>query len=181
MLVGARTGGLVLLLLAGCISGCGDRPDPRPVRLAITAPADAAVVREASVVVRGRVKPAGARVLVLGQSAIVAGGEFRARVPLRPGPNLIDTGASARGAAPAWAAVRVTREILVTVPDLVGASRDDAVSRLDALGLRVEVEEEDGLLDALLPGDWGVCELQPDAGAELPKGARVHLTVSKTC
>ena len=177
-----RAGGLILaLVVAGAIAGCGDEPDPRPVRLEITAPADAAVVREDSFEVRGRVKPAGARVLVLGRPATVTGGEFRARVPLRMGPNVIDVAGSKRGAASAWAAVRVAREALVRVPDLAGVLRDDAVGRLEALGVRVEVVEEGGLLDRLLGGDWVVCGVRPGAGSELPKGASVELTVSKTC
>src|SRR5215207_4939056 len=100
----ARASGLVLLLLlaGGCASGCHDDRSQRPVRLEITAPADAAVVRDGSVEVRGLVRPRGARVLVLGRPARVARGEFRAVVPLRVGSNLIDVGASARGAAPAW-------------------------------------------------------------------------------
>src|SRR5215211_2338958 len=185
MLVDARpaapTAGLLLLLGAGGISGCGDQSDPRPTRLAVTAPVDATVVRDDSVEVRGRVRPAGARVLVLGRSATVRGRRFSARVPLREGSNVIDIGASGRGSAPAWTAVRVARQIVVTLPDLSGASRDDAVDRLEALGLAADVDEEQGLLDKLLPGDRGVCETRPEAGAELPKGTRVHLTVSKTC
>ena len=47
------------------------------------------------------------------------------------------------------------------VPDLIGATRDDAIARLDALGLRADVEEEGGLLDTLLGGDWIVCASPP--------------------
>lgn len=179
----ARACGVVLplLLAGGCASGCGDSPAERPVRLEITAPMDAAVVRDGSVEVRGLVQPAGARVLVLGRPARVARGEFRAVVPLRVGSNLIDVGASARGAASAWNALRVTREVLVKVPDLIGASRDDAIARLDALGLSAEVEEEGGLLDELLGGDWSVCASSPTAGSEVRRGAEILLTVAKGC
>jgi PASTA domain-containing protein/glucodextranase-like protein len=179
----ARAYGLVLplLLAGGWASGCGDRPAQRPVRLEITAPADATVVHHGSIEVRGLVHPRGARVLVLGRPARVAQGEFRAVVPLRVGPNLIDVGASARGAAPAWNALRVTREVLVELPDLIGASRDDAIARLDALGLRAEVEEEGGLLDELLGGDWIVCASDPPAGSDVRRGAGIHLTVAKVC
>lgn len=187
MLVNARRparacGSVLLLLLAGgCASGCGDRPAQRPVRLEITAPMDAAVVRDGSVEVRGLVHPRGARVLVLGRPARVARGEFRAVVPLRVGSNLIDIGASARGAAPAWNALRVTREVLVSVPDLIGATREDAIARLDALGLRGEVEEEGDLLDRLLGGDWIVCAVRPPASSDVRRGARIHVTVAKDC
>src|SRR5829696_7819437 len=123
MLMNARRPGracglvLPLLLAAGCASGCGDDPAQRPVRLEITAPADTAVVRDGSVEVRGLVRPQRACVLVLGRPAHVAQGEFRTEVPLRAGSNLIDVGASARGAAPVWNALRVTREVLVKLPD----------------------------------------------------------------
>jgi Glucodextranase, domain B/PASTA domain len=179
----ARACGLALplLLACGCASGCGDSPDQRPVRLEITAPTDAAVVHHESVEVRGLVHPRRARVLVLGRPARVAGGEFRAVVPLQAGSNLIDVGASARGSAPAWNALRVTREVLVTLPDLIGAVRGDAIDQLDALGLRAEVEEEGDLLDELLGGDWIVCETDPPAGGEVPRGASIHLAVSRGC
>ena len=178
-----RACGLVLplLLAGGWASACGDSTPERPVRLEITAPTDAAVVHDGSVEVRGLVKPRRARVLVLGRPAHVAGGEFRAVVPLRAGSNLIDVGASARGAAPAWNALRVTREVLMTVPDLVGATEDDAVARLDALGLSAEVEEEGDLLDELLGGDWIVCASDPPAGSEVQRGADILLTVAKGC
>lgn len=179
----SRARGLLLLLLVagGYASGCGDDPAERPVRLEIIAPTDAAVVNDDSVEVRGLVRPRGARVLVLGRRARVVRGEFRTVVPLREGSNLIDVGASVRGAAPAWDALRVTREVLVTLPDLTGATRDDAIDRLDALGLRAEVQEEGDLLDELLGGDWIVCESQPPAGSDVRRGARINLVVAKGC
>ena len=179
----ARASGLVLplLLVGGWASGCGDSPAQRPVRLEITAPADAAVVHGGSVEVRGLVKPRGARVLVLGRPARVARGEFSAVVPLREGSNLIDVGASARGASPAWNALRVTREVPVTLPDLTGATREDAVDELDALGLHADVEEQGDLLDELLGGDWIVCASDPPAGSDVRRGSDVHLIVAKGC
>ena len=178
-----RACGLVLplLLVGGWASGCGDDPAKRPVRLEITAPADAAVVHDGSVEVRGVVHPRGARVLVLGRPVRVARGEFRAVVPLRAGSNLIDVGASARGAAPAWNALRVTREVRVKLPDLIGATEGDAVARLEALGLSAEVEEEGDLLDELLGGDWFVCASDPPAGSDVQRGTAVLLTVAKGC
>ena len=172
---------LLLLLVGGCAPGCGDDPTQRPVRLEITAPTDAAVVRDGSVEVRGLVHPRRARVLVLGRPARVVRGEFRLVVPLQVGSNLIDVGASAHGAAPAWNALRVTRELAVRLPDLIGATREDAVSRLDALGLRAEVEEEGDLLDELLGGDWIVCRTRPPAGSDVPRGADIQVTVAKAC
>jgi Glucodextranase, domain B/PASTA domain len=179
----SRACGLVLSLVVagGFASGCGDDSAEQPVRLEITAPTDTAVVNDDSVEVRGLVQPRRARVLVLGRRARVVRGEFRTVVPLEEGSNLIDVGASARGAAPAWEALRVTREVLVTLPDLAGATRDDAIARLDALGLRAEVQEEGDLLDELLGGDWYVCETQPQAGSDVRRGARIHLVVAKGC
>jgi hypothetical protein len=178
----ARACGLVLplLLASGCASGGDDRTQ-RPVRVEITAPTDAAVVHDGSVEVRGLVHPRRARVLVLGRPVHVTRGEFRTVVPLRVGANLIDVGASARGAAPSWNALRVTREALVTLPDLIGATRDDAIAQLDALGLRSEVQEEGDLLDELLGGDWIVCESSPREGSDVRRGASIHLVVAKGC
>jgi glucodextranase-like protein/PASTA domain-containing protein len=179
----SRACGLLLLLIVagGYASGCGDDPAERPVRLEITAPTDASVINHDSVEVRGLVQPRGARVLVLGRRARVIRGEFRAVVPLREGSNLIDVGAGTRGAAPAWDALRVTREVLVILPDLTGATRDDAIDRLDAVGVRAEVQEEGDLLDELLGGDWIVCETQPPAGSDVRRGARIQLVVARGC
>jgi hypothetical protein len=177
-----RTAALALLLLAAAFAaGCGQDDDAPAVALRIAGPADGVVVHEDAVEVRGRVRPPDATVFVLGKRAAVSGGEFRARVPLNEGSNVIDVGASAGGAKSSWRAVRVARQSLVEVPDLTGESRDDAVDRLESLGLRAEVDEDNGLLERFLPGGRDVCETQPDAGAELPRGARVRLRVSKTC
>jgi hypothetical protein len=162
-------------------AGCGDQSESRPVQLVLIAPADASVSHESTVEVRGRVKPARARVLVLGQAATVRGGRFRALVPLRDGSNVIDVGAFADGAAPSWAVVRVERRVVVRVPELAGAPRDEAVDRLVAAGLRAEIHEQGGLLDELLGGAWLVCDTSPGAGAEVARGTLVQLTVSRTC
>jgi hypothetical protein len=179
----ARPGAFTLLLVAAaCSVGCGESESAPPVALTITSPPDSGVVRERGVEVRGRVSPSDAHVLVRGRPATVDRGAFRAYVPLREGTTVIDVGAYEPGATPAWEAVRVVRQVLVSVPDLVGASRGDALEELDDLGLRARVlEEEAGLLDSLLPTDWNVCEIRPGAAARVPKGATVELTVSKGC
>ena len=178
----ARAGCLALALLAAAGSaGCGEDDSPKPVSISLVSPADGVVVREDTVEVRGRVRPAGARVLVGGRPAAVSNGEFREQAPLREGANVIDVGASAPGARTAWAALRVARETLVAVPAVTGAARDDAVDRLESLGLRAEVREVGGLLDELLPGDPRVCETRPGAGAEVRRGATVSVAVSKRC
>ena len=169
------------LLAAVAGVGCGGGDSPETVSISLVSPADGTVVHEDAVEVRGRVRPAGARVLVGGRAATVRDGEFRGRVPLREGPNVIDVGASGEDARTAWAALRVSRETLVALPDLEGAARTEAVDRLEALGLRAAVEEGDGLLDRLLPGEARVCETQPGAGSELRRGSTVRLVVSKTC
>ena len=175
----ARAGCLALALLAA--AGCGDDDSPKPVSISLVSPADGAVVREDTVEVRGRVRPAGARVLVGGRPAAVSNGEFREQAPLREGANVIDVGASAPDARTAWAALRVARETLVAVPAVTGAASDDAVDRLESLGLRAEVREVGGLLDELLPGDPRVCETRPREGAEVRRGATVIVAVSKSC
>jgi hypothetical protein len=139
------------------------------------------MVREDTVEVSGRVWPRRARVLVGGRRAPVSAGRFRARVPLRTGANVIDVAGAARGAAPAWTAVRVEREQLVVVPNVAGAAAGAAARRLEALGLQSETDEQGGLLDRLLGGEPEVCETDPSAGAELPKGTVVRLSVSVTC
>jgi hypothetical protein len=178
----ARAGVPLLLLLAlGAASGCGNRADPQPTGLRVTAPADSAVVHEGTVLVQGRVAPEGASVEVVGRSAQVSGRSFSARVPLREGSNVIDVGASASGRLPEWKAVTITRRTLVTVPDVSGDSRGDGVDKLRAVGFSPQVHEKHGILDELLPSGWGVCGTRPDAGAQLPRGARVEVTVSRTC
>jgi hypothetical protein len=177
----AHTGAFTVLLGASLTAGCGDSDPPTPVTLDIVSPADAGTVHERAVEVRGRVDPPDARVLVRGQPATVSGGAFRAYVPLREGSTVIDVGGYRSGATAAWTAVRVARQVVVTVPDLAGTPEDEAVAQLEDLGLRAQVVEDGGLLDSLLPTDWTVCASQPDAGAKLPKGTLVRLAVSKTC
>jgi hypothetical protein len=177
-----RALGLTLVAVAAaCLGGCGGSAPQRRVALRVTAPLDSAVVRHRMLDVRGRVRPAGARVLVAGRRASVIGRDFRATVPLRSGSNLVDIGASAPGSRATWAAVRVTREIVVKLPDLVGAPRGDALDLIRSLGLRSSVTEQRNLFDVLDPAGWRVCKTAPKGGAELPKGTAVRVVVSKLC
>jgi Glucodextranase, domain B/PASTA domain len=182
-----RIGALALAALALAGGGCGGDGGPggrrsaRAVRLEVSAPADATLTHGSEVEVLGRVSPARARVIVAGRRAKVSGGVFRATVALQEGTNVIDVGASAPRSTGAWTAVRVTRQTLVSVPDLVGTARDDAVARIEALGLRAEVADRDGLLDRLLPGDVRVCATRPQAGSRVRLAARVTVAVSKDC
>ena len=61
----ARAGCLALALLAAAGSaGCGEDDSPKPVSISLVSPADGVTVHEDAVEVRGRVRPADARVLV---------------------------------------------------------------------------------------------------------------------
>jgi hypothetical protein len=168
--------------LAGCSGGDERRDAPlRAVRLQVTAPADGAIARGGTVEVRGRVSPAGARVWVLGRRAQVSGGSFTAVVPLEHGPNVVDVAAAARGRRAALAALRVTRDERVVVPDLAGIAAADVERELEALDLRADVERGGGLLDRLLPGDPVVCEQDPAAGARVRRGRTVRVVVARSC
>ncbi len=114
---------LVLLALAGC--GGDDPPprDPAAVRLTIEAPADTATVKEDTVELRGRVSPARATVEVAGEAAPVSNGAFSKTVKLDEGVNVIDVSATMPGRSAAFAALRVTYDPRVTIPDLTGAGR----------------------------------------------------------
>jgi beta-lactam-binding protein with PASTA domain len=120
-------------------------------------------------------------VLVRGEPADVRGEEFTARVKLEEGANVVDVTASARGRAPTLTAIRIVRRVTVTVPDLEGESRDEAVERLDDLGLEAKVRRDEGFLDWLQPGGQSVCETDPAAGKDVRPGTTVEVVVSKDC
>jgi len=169
-------------LLPGCGAGNDPPPAPRdPVRLTIGAPADGARVRGGTVDVRGSVSPASADVAVLGRPALVTGGRFDVVVPLEPGVNIVDVAATAGRRRPAFAALRVVRDVDVTVPDLTGVPEDEVAARLEALGLQADVQHDDSILDVLRPGDRAVCVQDPEGGARVRRGGTVHVVVSKSC
>jgi hypothetical protein len=169
-------------LLPGCGGGDDPPPAPRdPVRLQISAPADGSVVRGGTVDVRGSVSPASADVAVLGRPALVTGGRFTVVVPLDPGINLVDVAASAGRRRPAFAVLRVTRDERVTVPDLTGVAEDEVAARLDALGLKADIQHDDSILDILRPGDRVVCVQDPEGGTRVRRGTAVDVVVSKGC
>lgn len=186
---GLHIGGLAcaLCLAAVLVVGCGDDGGPappralEPVRLQVTAPADRATVRGGTVDVRGRVSPAVSEVSVLGRPALVSEGRFTAVVPLEPGANVIDVIASAPRRRPALTALRVTRDILVTVPQLAGVEQDELVRVLEPLGLHAEVERGGGILDVLRSGPTVVCEQDPEAGTRVRRGRAVAVVVAKRC
>jgi hypothetical protein len=175
--------GAACALLPTACGGADDAPRPAaPVRLAITAPGDLGAVHEAEVEVRGTVRPANATVMVGGRRARVASGTWSAQVGLEAGVNLIDVLASAGRARPALTVVRVRRLIQVAVPDLVGATADDAQRQLEDLGLKAAVQQSGGgFFDELLGGKPRVCETDPAADAEVDPGATVQLLTAKRC
>lgn len=173
------------LLLALGVAGCGgeDRPPPDPpaVRLTISAPSDPSTVRTDSVELKGRVSPARASVLVLGKPARVSGGAFTADVSLDEGVNVIDVSATMPGRSAAFAALRVTYDPRIAIPDLTGVTDDDAADRLSKLGLDVSLDAVGGLFDELRSGPRGVCESDPPPGTLVEPGSGVTLKTAKQC
>jgi beta-lactam-binding protein with PASTA domain len=102
-------------------------------------------------------------------------------VALQLGTNVIDVMASASGKAPAFTAVRVTREQLVRIPDLAGATPDDARAELSDLGLRARVRRKGGFLEGLVPRDARVCQTRPESGAKVVRGSVVEVIAGKLC
>jgi hypothetical protein len=178
---------LLALALLAAVTACGGEAKRsgasggRAVRVTIAGPGDQATTRAPMLTVHGSVTPADASVLVLGQPADVVAGAFTARVPLQPGANVIDLEATAAGRSPALAAVRVTREMPVAVPDLSHLTPEDARARVATLGLQLRTQDDGGLLEGILPGTPGVCAQRPDAGTELRKGDTVTVLVAKRC
>jgi hypothetical protein len=169
--------------LAGLACG-GDREPPRResgVKLELASPPDGEVVRSETVPIRGRVRPRGAHVRVVGREIAVDGGSFRADVPLEPGANLIDVSAHAPGRRPDFAVARIVYEQRLPVPDLVGSDADTAQEQLEGLGLTVRIENAGGFFDPLLPGDPEVCELDPSPGAQVLPGSEVTVVVARDC
>jgi hypothetical protein len=178
---------LLILTCLATAAGCGGDDNDRaqrpqtPVRLTVNEPNDMAVVQSDSVDVQGTVEPAGASVRVMGKSADVSGGTFRASVALEPGPNVIDVIATARGRATAMTAFRVTRELPVKVPDLDGLTEAEAEEQLADAGLRPQLNVRGGLIEELLPGEPAVCEQDPEPGTEVRRGTAVRAELSKSC
>ena len=77
---------------------------------------------------------------------------------------MIDVSASMPGRSAAFAALRVTYDPRVTIPDLAGVQDDEAADRLEALGLEVSLDAVGGLFDELRSGPRRVCESDPPAG-----------------
>jgi hypothetical protein len=166
----------------GLLSACGSvhAPASSAVRLSVERPLDGAITLAPQIVVRGTVAGA-ASVLVAGRSAPVSGGAFTIAVPVRPGSNVIDVMAGARGARAAMSALRVYRELPVEVPRLKGRGGSAASAELRRLGLRALVHDGSGFLQSLLPLSKHVCASSPPAGRWVAPGSAVALEIAKVC
>ena len=170
---------LVPLALVGC--GGGSTPKRSPVRLTVAAPGDGVRLMQDSVSVSGTVSPATASVTVEGKRVPVNGGSFDTEVKLVPGQNVVDVLAGAKGSAAAMTAVRIYRELMVEVPDVVGQKPSDAVDQLTAKGLKPHTENSDGSFDFFIPGSRTVCSTDPDAGSKVAPGTTVRVFTGKLC
>jgi hypothetical protein len=178
----ARITGTALLALL--VVGCGNRtlPAAAPVKLTVESPTDGARQVADSATITGVVAPHHARVLVLGHSVSAdRSGHFTASVPLVPGTNLIDVIASAPRAQPAMLSLRVTRYVLINVPDVTGRSPNDAVARIRAAGLTPVLHADSNPLSFLLPFSTQVCNQSPSGGSRVEPDTRVTLNAGKVC
>jgi hypothetical protein len=172
---------LVAGFAAGLV-GCGTAARPaRQIQLRISAPADGTTVTSGSITVSGSVSPVGATVLVLGRSVPVDHGAFSTSVTLAPGSNLLDVLAGSPRAQAAMTAVRVYRQMLVSIPTLTSDSPTGAVRALEALGLSAHVQDNDSFLAFLIPSSPSVCGTTPAAGHRVALGTDVTVSVSKSC
>lgn len=173
---------IVGVLTAALLAACGGTARPEPqIQLQLSEPVDGATVTNGSVTVSGSVSPTGARVLVLGHAIATSHGTFSTRVQLQPGMNLVDVLAGAVHAKAAMTAVRVYRQVLVTVPNVSNDSPSSAAKALEALGLHVHTDDTDPFYSFLIPESKGVCGTSPRAGRRVLPGTTVTLSVSKTC
>jgi beta-lactam-binding protein with PASTA domain len=179
-----RIGLAIVALCAGlAVAACGSvaiRPAP-PVRLSVERPTDRASTLAGAVAVRGTVSPAQATVLVAGRPATVHRGRFSARVSLVPGMNVIDIVAGASHATGATTALRLYREMPVTVPDVTGMDPARAAAQLTHSGLRVKVLDGGGFFESLIPTSKQVCGISPAPGRSLAPGSQVQVQVAKLC
>jgi hypothetical protein len=165
------------------LTACGaaaSRPEPQ-IHLQVSEPVDGAVVTSDSVTLTGNVTPLATSVLVLGHRVAVTHGSFSTQVALQPGSNLVDVLAGAAHDRAAMTAVRVYRQILVTIPNVSNDSPPNAAKALVALGLHVKLKDTDPFYAFLIPNGQGVCGTSPPAGHRVDPGATVTISVSKTC
>lgn len=109
--------------------------------------------------------------------ALSAGGCLVALV-LALTPALAGCGeATAQGTSPTEAA---TTQVLVAVPDVVGMKGDAAAEALKTAGLTQapSYTDVDGKESVWEPGNWSVTAQEPAAGAQVPAGQAITLTVN---
>ena len=109
--------------------------------------------------------------------ALSAGGCLVALV-LALTPALAGCGeATAQGTSPTEAA---TTQVLVAVPDVVGMKGDAAAEALKTAGLTQapSYTDVDGKESVWAPGNWSVTAQEPAAGAQVPAGQAITLTVN---
>jgi hypothetical protein len=176
---------LALLLATGLlVAACGEAPKPAAnarVTVKLNLPDDGGMTRDDRVLVRGTVTPADASVRVGGEDAEVDAGEFSREVPLNPGANVIDVTATSPGNRPATDAVRVTRDMRVDVPNVVGQEVDQAKTAIGNASLKAEQEQRGSWLDRVIPGTDHVCSTSPAAGTPVDKGTTVTLITQRDC
>ena len=111
--------------------------------------------------------------------ALSAGGCLVALV-LALTPALAGCGeATAQGTSPTRAAT-VQQQVLVAVPDVVGMKGDAAAEALKTAGLTQapSYTDVDGKESVWEPGNWSVTAQEPAAGAQVPAGPAITLTVN---
>ena len=111
--------------------------------------------------------------------ALSAGGCLVALV-LALTPALAGCGeATAQGTSPTRAAT-VQQQVLVAVPDVVGMKGDAAAEALKTAGLTQapSYTDVDGKESVWEPGNWSVTAQEPAAGAQVPAGQAITLTVN---
>jgi hypothetical protein len=168
--------------LLACACGRTAHRPAAPVRLTLSSPAAGARIESSEATISGVVSPHGARVLVLGQAVKPgAEGSFSATVSLVPGTNLIDVIASAPHAQPAMTALQVIRYVLVTVPDVTGASPSDAAAAIRARGLKPQLHGDSDPFSFLLPFSEQVCSQSPSGGAQVDPNSTVTIHLGKLC
>jgi hypothetical protein len=152
------------------------------VKLSLSSPADQARVDTSTTTLSGAVSPRTARVLVLGRPVkLDADGGFSTEVALAPGTNLIDVIASARHARPAMSSLRVTRYVLVSVPDVTGQSPKDAAAAIHDAGLTPQLHSSGNPFGFLIPLRDQVCSQSPVGNTHVPPGSTVTLNIGKVC
>lgn len=167
------------------LGACGSTARPpaaAPVRLTLSSPADDARIDASNTRISGTVSPRTARVLVLGRPVTPdANGGFSAAVALAPGTNLIDVIASARHARPAMTSLRITRYVLVSVPNVTGESPNDAAKAIHNAGLTPQLQSSSNPFGFLIPLRDQVCSQSPGGNAQVAPGSTVTLNVGKVC